>query len=113
MFLFDLVFEAGVSFRVGIGVEIGVVLGGTLDLSITFCLVGVTSLDCIDILLFDWLCANSVGADGFGILLEIGGSFVPRTAFGSSMFEILFHFIFFLTGVCFLLLLFRMKSYTI
>ena len=105
MFLFDLVFEAEVGFRVGvevvigiglvfktgigfrneIRVMIGVVLGGTLGLSITISVDGVTSVDSIDILPFDWLCANSFGADGFSILLGIGVSFVSLSGFGSDM----------------------------
>ena len=73
MFLFRLVFEAGVGFRIGARVVIGVglvlvagvgdsvevrvtigfVLGGALGLLITFCVFRVTPGDSIDILPFD------------------------------------------------------------
>lgn len=104
MFLFCLVFKAGVGFRVGVGVVIGVgllfeagvgsrvgvavttgiLLGGVLGLLTLFCVFGVSPGDSVDILSLEPLCADSVGGDNFGILLVIVVSSSTLCGFGSG-----------------------------
>ena len=104
MFLFCLVFEAGVGFRVGVGVVIGggqvfeagvgsrvgvavttgILLGGALGLLTMFCVFGVSPGNSIDIFSLEPLCADSVGGDNFGILLVIVVSSARLSGFGSG-----------------------------
>lgn len=46
---------------------------------------GKTTGDSLDIMSFDWLFADSIGVNSFGILLGVGVSYVTPSGFGSGM----------------------------